>query len=349
VWQRGLSISHEKLGDLALALGDTAAAREAHQQAHAITERLAAADPGNSQWQRDLSASHSRLGNLALALGDTAAAREHYRQALAIGERLAAADPGNSQWQRDLSVSHNKLGDLALTLGDTAAAREAYRQALAIRERLAVADPGNGEWQRDLFASYLRISRVRLAADETAEALEATDKGLAIARRLAGADPSNPRRAAETAAALGLRGQVHDAQGHLDLATDDYREAAKLNPDDADAQGALGWSLIRLGRFAEARAPTEQAHRLAPTDVNWTINLGHTYLLAGDPVGAQPYYDASIAQIPDAAALTQGPVADFELFIAKGWQVKACRAALARMREGFARRASAKPAGGAAP
>jgi len=348
-WQRDLSVSHEKLGNLALALGDTAAAREAYGKALAIAERLAAADPGNSEWQRDLSVSHQKLGDLALALGDTAAAREEYRQHLAIAERLAAADPGNSEWQRDLSVSHNKLGDLALALGDTAAAREAYRQALAIRERLAAADPGNSRWQRDLLVSYLKMGRVRLAAGETAEALEAADKGVSIAQRLAGADPSNPRRATETAAALKLRGQVHDAQGQLDLATDDYREAAKLAPDDADAQGALGWSLIRLGRFAEARAPTEQAHRLAPTDVNWTIKLGHTYLLAGDPAGARPYYDASIAQIPDAAALARGPVADFELFIAKGWQVKACRAALARMREGFARRAPAKPAGGAGP
>ena len=348
-WQHGLANSHDKLGDFTLALGDTAAAREAYRQALAIGERLAAVDPGNSQWQRGLSVSHSKLGDLALALGDTAAAREAFRQDLAIAERLAAADPGNSEWQRDLSVSHNKLGDLALALGDTAAAREAYRQALAIRERLAAADPGNSRWQRDLLVSYLKMGRVRLAAGETAEALEAADKGVSIAQRLAGADPSNPRRATETAAALKLRGQVHDAQGQLDLATDDYREVAKLAPDDADAQGALGWSLIRLGRFAEARAPTEQAHRLAPTDVNWTIKLGHTYLLAGDPAGAQPYYDASIAQIPDAAALTRGPVADFELFIAKGWQVKACRAALARMREGFARRAPAKPAGGAGP
>jgi len=348
-WQRNLSIGHEKLGNLALALGDTAAAREEYRQHLAITERLAAADPGNSQWQRDLSNSHSKLGDLALALGDTAAARENYRQALAIAERLAAAHPGNSEWQRDLSVIHENLGYLALALGDTAATREAFRQSLAISERLAAADPGNGEWQLDLFASYFNISRVRLAAGETAEALEAADKCVGIAQRLAGADPSNPRRATETAAALLLRGEVHEGQGHLDLATDDYREAAKLTPDDADAHGALGWALIRLGRFAEARAPTEQAHRLAATDMDWTLNLGHTYLLAGDPAGARPYYDASIAQIPDADVLAQGPVADFELFIAKGWQVKACRAALARMREGFARRAAAKSTGGAGP
>jgi hypothetical protein len=42
--------------------------------------------------------------------------------------------------------------------------------------------------------------------------------------------------------------------------------------------------------------------------------------------------------------LERGPVADFELFIAKGWQPEASRAALARMRERFGRR---EPAAGA--
>ncbi|WP_295427335.1 tetratricopeptide repeat protein [uncultured Thiodictyon sp.] len=341
--------TYETVDKLAKVAGTSQVLGELIQNNVELLDRLLALDPADARTQDHRIANLQRAADAWMQLGDTGRAKETMQRLLEITRGRAAADPGNREWQRDLSVSHEKLGDLALALGDTAAAREAYRQALAIRERLAAADPGNGEWQHDLLASYFRIGGVRLAAGETAEALEAADKCVSIARRLADADPSNPRRATETAAALKLRGEVHDAQGHLDLATDDYREAAKLTPDAADGQGALGWALIRLGRFAEARAPAEQAHRLAPTDVNWTINLGHTYLLAGDPAAARPYYDASIAQIPDAAALARGPVADFELFIAKGWQVKACRAALARMREGFARRAPAKPAGGAGP
>src|SRR5664280_468377 len=96
-WQRDLSVSHERLGDLAVAAGDSAGAGEHHRAALAIRERLAGADPTNAGWQRDLSISHNQLGDLAVAAGDSAGAGEHHRAALAIRERLAAADPTNSQ------------------------------------------------------------------------------------------------------------------------------------------------------------------------------------------------------------------------------------------------------------
>ncbi len=44
-WQRDLSISHNKLGDLAQAAGDSTAARTAYQAGLEIAARLADADP----------------------------------------------------------------------------------------------------------------------------------------------------------------------------------------------------------------------------------------------------------------------------------------------------------------
>jgi hypothetical protein len=53
-WQRDLSVSHNKLGDFAVAGGDRAAAATHFQAALDIAARLAAADPSNTGWQRDL-------------------------------------------------------------------------------------------------------------------------------------------------------------------------------------------------------------------------------------------------------------------------------------------------------
>ncbi len=47
-WQRDLSVSHSKLGDVAVAAGDLAAARAAYQAGLDIAARLAAADPANT-------------------------------------------------------------------------------------------------------------------------------------------------------------------------------------------------------------------------------------------------------------------------------------------------------------
>ncbi|MBV9011564.1 MAG: CHAT domain-containing protein [Pseudonocardiales bacterium] len=70
--QRDLSVSHNNLGDLAMAVGDSAGAQEHYQAGLEIDQRLAAADPGNAQAQRDLSVSHNNLGDLAMRAGDSA-------------------------------------------------------------------------------------------------------------------------------------------------------------------------------------------------------------------------------------------------------------------------------------
>ena len=116
-WQRDLSVSHERLGDVARAAGDLAAARTAYQAALDIGARLAAADPANTQWQRDLSVSHNKLGDVAVAAGDLAAARTAYQVGLGIRTRLAAADPANVGWQHDLETMQQKIDDLSNSPG----------------------------------------------------------------------------------------------------------------------------------------------------------------------------------------------------------------------------------------
>jgi tetratricopeptide (TPR) repeat protein len=157
-WQRDLSVSLERLGDVQRAQGDLAGALESFRNSQRIFERLARQDPSNAAWQRDLSVSHNKLGDVQLAQGDLAGALESFRKGLQIRERLARQDPSNAEWQRDLSVSHNKLGDVQLAQGDLAGAMESFRKGLQIVERLARQDPSNARWQADRVVSLVRIS-----------------------------------------------------------------------------------------------------------------------------------------------------------------------------------------------
>jgi hypothetical protein len=95
-----------------VAAGDLEAARTAHQASLDIRQRLAAADPTNSEWQRDLSVSHNKLGDVAVAARDLEAARTAYQASLDIAERLAAADPTNTTWRRDLQTARQRMNDL---------------------------------------------------------------------------------------------------------------------------------------------------------------------------------------------------------------------------------------------
>jgi hypothetical protein len=111
-WQRDLSVSHDKVGNLAVATGDLPAARSAYQASLAIAQRLTATDPDNTEWQRDLSVSHDKVGDLAVATGDLPAARSAYQASLAIRTRLAGLDPSNAQWREDLRWVRQRLDEL---------------------------------------------------------------------------------------------------------------------------------------------------------------------------------------------------------------------------------------------
>ncbi|HNF63933.1 MAG TPA: tetratricopeptide repeat protein, partial [Rhodocyclaceae bacterium] len=127
-WQRDLSVSHERIGDVLRAQGDGPAALDAYRAGLAIAETLARRDPANTQWQHDLSVSHTKIGDVLVAQGDGPAALKAYRKSLTIAETLARRDSGNAQWQVDLAVSYGMLGT-------TSALPVAERRAFLLRGR----------------------------------------------------------------------------------------------------------------------------------------------------------------------------------------------------------------------
>ncbi len=90
-WQRDLSVSHEKIGDVQVAQGDLPAALTSFRASLAIRDRLARADPGNAGWQRDLWVSWWKLADVAEQQGDKAAAVDHFRTALGVMKGLDEA------------------------------------------------------------------------------------------------------------------------------------------------------------------------------------------------------------------------------------------------------------------
>jgi len=79
-WQRDLSVSHNKLGDVLRAQGDLTAALAAYRASLEISARLAAADPGNAGWQRDLWVSYWRMASMTEQTG-SGDARQWWRKA----------------------------------------------------------------------------------------------------------------------------------------------------------------------------------------------------------------------------------------------------------------------------
>ena len=227
-WQRNLSISRIKLGNVAEAAGDLATARDHYQASLDIAVRLAAADPANTEWQRNLSISRNFLGNVAIRAGDLTTARDHYQAYLDIAVRLAAADPANTEWERDLSVSRNKLGNVAEAAGDLTTARDHYQASLDIRTRLAAADPANTEWERDLSVSRSKLGDIAVAAGDLTAARDHYQASLDIAAWLAAADPANTQWQRDLSISYEKLGDVTAAAGDLTAARDHYQASLDI-------------------------------------------------------------------------------------------------------------------------
>jgi tetratricopeptide (TPR) repeat protein len=70
-WQRDLSVSYNKIGNVLVAQGNLPEALKSFREDLAIANRLAQADPTNAGWQFDLVVSHWKLA----AHGDDAPSR----------------------------------------------------------------------------------------------------------------------------------------------------------------------------------------------------------------------------------------------------------------------------------
>lgn len=130
IWQRDLSISHERMGDFLQAQGDLSGALAEHRAALAISERLAAMDSSSTVQQHELWLSRLKVGSVLRAQGDLSGALTEYRAALAIAERLAA-EPFSTRGQRDLWVTCWMIGD-ALERSSDPTALEWWQRAYGI-------------------------------------------------------------------------------------------------------------------------------------------------------------------------------------------------------------------------
>jgi tetratricopeptide (TPR) repeat protein len=227
-------------------------------------------------------------------LGDSAKAGEHLARSGPVGVR--PFDPWLDELASLRTGERVRLarGKTAFDAGRFADAAEQFRLALAARPEsiearlnLAVAltrldRPGD----RAEAISHLRET-VRLApehanarynlgallategtAPATQEALEHLSAALAV----------RPK----DAAALRLRARLRrDGGGRLEEALGDYALALELEPAEETARVGEAETLVRLGRYRQARERLEEAHRLLPQ--SGLVTYGLARLLAACP------------------------------------------------------------------
>ena len=111
-FQRELSVSYEKVGNVLVAQGNLPEALASYQAGLAIMNRLAKADPGNASWQRGLSVTYAKLAIVYLKSQQAVQAREALAAGRDISARLVAQFPDQAQWKQDLAWFDRQIAAL---------------------------------------------------------------------------------------------------------------------------------------------------------------------------------------------------------------------------------------------
>ena len=244
-WQRDLSVSCNKLGDVREAQGDLAGALAAYHRS---------ARPSPSAWPPPTPPTPSGSATSPSATIGSATcrrpratcrgARRPTPKARPSRERLAAADPANAGWQRDLSVSCEQARRRARGPGRPAGRapglhrrqghRRTPRRRRSRQRRVAARPLGQPEQDR----------RRARGAGRPRRALDAYTAGKAIRERLAAADPANAEWQRDLSVSWERLASVQETQAN------GFAALAVLAPGPVD-QRAAGEGFPRQRRHAD--------------------------------------------------------------------------------------------------
>jgi tetratricopeptide (TPR) repeat protein len=160
-WQRDLSLSQNRIGEILAAQGDLAGALQSYEASLAIRQWLVEADPTGAAVQHDLSVTEERIGDTLGAQGNFAGALQSYEASLARRQWLVQTEPTDASRQHGLSIIEERIGDTCLAQGDFSGAFQSYEASLARRLWLVQIEPANSQWRSDLDISYAKLERLR--------------------------------------------------------------------------------------------------------------------------------------------------------------------------------------------
>jgi len=277
--QRDLSISLDRLGDVAVKLGQLAEAKTSYERALKIRETLAAADQNQANPQRDRSISLIKLGDVAEQMGQLAEAKAYFERSLQIHHSLTTAGVKNLEDTRNLSSLLMRLGTVAERMGELSVAKVRLEHSLKIAEIFAAADKNDLRAQRNLSISLDRLGRVAEQLGQLAEAKAYFGRSLKISETIAAADETDAEAQRNLSVDLHRLGRVAERLGQLAEAKAYFERTLKIfetltaaDKNDVQAQsnlaaslGSLGDVVEQLGQLAEAKAYFERSLKIFET------------------------------------------------------------------------------------
>ncbi len=185
MYQRGLGVSCDKLGDIARGSKDLSSAQKAYQQALPAFRQAATINPN---FLRDLSLCLAKIGELGQAQEDLIAARTALEEHFALAIRIAKSDVSNVEYQRDLAGAYGRMAQLAGAAGEVRDALKHTEAAHTIVEAVAGADQSNIRWQQDLAGSLFNLGMLLAQTGAIAQGAKMVNRSYSMLNEMDGAD-----------------------------------------------------------------------------------------------------------------------------------------------------------------
>ncbi|MBI1188037.1 MAG: hypothetical protein GC206_12035 [Alphaproteobacteria bacterium] len=240
------------LGEIALARGDAAQARDAFQAAKSLQADILRHEPGDYEALRHYARACQRLADFTASDDGAAAARIAHGEALTLLETLAQRDDALVDLAEDLAFGCARLAHLCLELGDHDGARACAEARVGWLMRLADDEPDNEAWRVDLADAWELCARLALEAHDIHPAQEASSQALHLRVALAAAAPGDAKRRRAQAKRWARHAEILAQSGDLHGARSAAAHARGLREADTDSLGAqaLHDALILEGDLA---------------------------------------------------------------------------------------------------
>jgi serine/threonine protein kinase/tetratricopeptide (TPR) repeat protein len=324
-FQHQLAECLRKIGRLQFRdLGRPVEALEALQNAQAIYEQLARAEPRKLDIQSGLARTYADLAYWAGDRRKESEELQFYRRALEIWQRLADADPA---FQSDLGSTAMNIGYGYTRAGKPSEALESFEQARKIFAKLYSDHPRDMALLGELRRVYINIGFVHESlTGQYQEALRAYDQSRLILEQLTRENPAVTEFQILKAGIYGQIGQVLLATKQFDQAKDYCRQAVAIldkivEADSGNARAQyfrgtiyaeLGRAQVQLDRPQEALASCQMAQailegllRIDPDEVEYAMARSECHEVVALVHGKTRRWDKAIQSYQHAIELVE--------------------------------------------
>ncbi len=286
--RRETARAHQRVGDIARALGQYDEAKAAYRDAIALMGPLAEASPRARRYRRNLAAYHRLLGEALWKNGEPAAAGRAYARALELQEALVRAAPANVDYRIEQAIITFDQGILLKDEGRQQQAAARMRRAIGLLEDPALAGPlGKDQgYLRYLAKAYLNLGTAVEADWARAEA--SYGRAIRILEELADHFPERSDLAGDLAMAYRNLGRLLGKQARArGLAARVYLWGLAGRPPGPAAalDGAVAVSVMTRPAelmTQEALVIDRRLHDAYPGFADYQVGLANTHNVLGD-------------------------------------------------------------------